>query len=124
MAFREETSSEGDSKDINSAPGSKTETVKDSLDERAIVIGKGQYEHTSQPTSSLPLVCSPSFSFFYIFHLSLPYIFHFFIPRLTFQVDAKIDMPLDLSFLDKTTPTPSPQYVLLVTQMWLLLALL
>ena len=59
-AFGEEASSKEGSKDISSALDSKTETVEDSLDERATVVEESQYE----PTSSLP----PSFSFFFIFH--------------------------------------------------------
>ena len=39
--FREESSSEEDSKDISSSPGSETGTVEDSLDERTIVVGEG-----------------------------------------------------------------------------------
>ena len=63
-AFGEEASSKEGSKYISSALDSKTETVEDSLDERATVIEESQYE----PTSFLPLVYSPSFSFFFIFH--------------------------------------------------------
>ena len=106
--FGEEASNEEDSRDISSAPSLETETVEDSLDERTTVVGEGQYEHTPQPTPSLPPVCSSSFSFFCIFHLSLPYIFHFFTPRSTFQVEVEIDMPLDLYFLNQTTPTLHP----------------
>ena len=75
--FGEEASSEEDSRDISSAPGLETKIVKDSLDERITAIGEGQYKNTPQPTPSFPLVCSPSFSFLCLFHLSLPYIFFF-----------------------------------------------
>ena len=78
LNIREEASSEEDSTNISSALGSETKIVEDSLDERAIVVGEGQYEHISRPTPSLPPICSSSFSFFCIFHFSLPYIFHFF----------------------------------------------
>ena len=71
-AFEEKALTEEDSKDISSAHGSETETTKDSLDERITIIEEGHCEDTSQPTPSLPPVCSQSFSFFFIFHLSLP----------------------------------------------------
>ena len=72
--FGEEASSEEHSRDISNALG-ETETSEDSFDERATFIGEGQYRHTSQPTPFL--VCSAPLSFFFIFHLSLPYVFHF-----------------------------------------------
>ena len=72
--FGEEASSEEDSRDNSSVPSSKTETAEDYLDERTTTVGEGEYEHTSQLAPSFPLICSISFSFFCIFHLSLPYI--------------------------------------------------
>ena len=51
--------------------------AEDSLDERATPVREGQYEHTSQPTPSPPPIYSLYFSFLYLFHLSLPYIFYF-----------------------------------------------
>ena len=75
---QESALTEEDSKDISSAPGSKTKMENYSMDERAThAVGEGQYEPTSQPTPSLPLIFSQSLSFFCIFHLPLPYIFHF-----------------------------------------------
>ena len=73
-AFGEEASREEDSKDISSAL-CETKTAKDSSDEKATTVGEGLYVHTSPPTPSL--VCFPPLPFFFIFHLSLPYIFHF-----------------------------------------------
>ena len=76
-AFGEKASSEKDSRDISSACGLEKEMVENSLYERATAVEEGEYEHTSQPALSLPPFCSPYFSFFCIFHLFLPYIFHF-----------------------------------------------
>ena len=76
-AFREESLSEEDSRDIRSAPSSKTEMTEDSLDERTTAVREGQYEHTTQLTPYFPPIFSPSLSFFCISHLSLPYNFHF-----------------------------------------------
>ena len=65
-AFREEASSEDDSQEISSAPD-ETETIKGSFDERATTVGEGQYEYTSQPTTS-PVCSSPlSFSCIFLF---------------------------------------------------------
>ena len=47
--------------------------------------------------------------YIYIFFSSLPYTFHLqVLPRLAFQIEAEIDLSLDLSFLDQTTSTPNP----------------
>ena len=73
--FGEKASGEEDSRDISSTLSLDIETIKDFLDESSTTVGEGQYEHTSQPI--LSLVYSPSLSFFFTFHLSLPYIFHF-----------------------------------------------
>ena len=66
-AFREEASSEDDSRDTSSSPD-EIEMAEDILDERVIAIEEGQYEHTSRPTPSS--VCSSPLSFFCIFLFS------------------------------------------------------
>ena len=66
---------------------------------------------------------SLSFAFF----LSFPTLYFPFFQassKSTFQIEAVIDMPLDLSFLDQTTFALSPQCVLVMAQMWLMLPLL
>ena len=75
--FGEETSSDEDSRYNSSVPGSETEMVENSLDERSSPLEKA---NMSILLNLLPLFLrfflhfSLSFSFF---HLSLPYIFHF-----------------------------------------------
>ena len=74
------------------------------MDERATTVGEGQYEHTSQPTPSL--VCSSPLYFSY--NLFSRLIFSFFQASLrsAFQIEAEMDLSLDLSFLNHITPTP------------------
>ena len=99
-----ETLSEDDSQDTSSAPDEK-KMVEGSLNERATTIGEGQYEHISRSTPSS--VCfSPSyFSCIFLFLCLIFYILPVS-PRLAFQIEAEMDLSLDLSFLDQTTPAP------------------
>ena len=102
-AYGVQASSENDFKDISIAPD-ETEMAKGSLDERATIVGEGQYEHTSWPTTP---VCSSlsSFSSVFLFPCLMFSIFQAS-PRLALQIEAETDLSLDLSFLYQTIATP------------------
>ena len=78
-----------------------------SLDERATTIGEDRYEHTCHPTPSPVSSLLLFFSCIFLICLIFPFLL-LVSSRFAFQIEEETDFSLDLSFLDQTTPAPSP----------------